>query len=189
MPRSMQRLALPIRSRPTVTWESNWPVWSAAAGARRQSAGSRLRRRAVGGVLGEDGFDGIRIGPDGPGRSFQIFQRALVKLKQRGVLLVLVSQNEEADVLEVFDKHPGMILRREDIAAWRVNWSPKSENLKELAQQLNLGLDSFVFIDDDPAQRLQVESRLPLMHVFPHRRNRCSMPRRCHGFGSLTPRK
>jgi FkbH-like protein len=120
-----------------------------------------------GGVLGEEGFDGILIGDDGPGRSFQAFQRSLLRLKQQGVLLVLVSRNEEADVLDVFDRHPGMILRRKDIAAWRINWQHKAANLQELAAELNLGLDAFVFVDDDSAQRLHVESLLPAVHVFP----------------------
>ncbi len=120
-----------------------------------------------GGVLAEDGIDGLQLGPDGPGRAFQIFQRAVLRLKQSGILLVLVSRNEESDVLEVLDRHPGMLLRREDIAAWRINWHPKSQNLKELAAELNLGLDSFVFIDDDVAQRLEVEANSSQIHVFP----------------------
>ncbi len=120
-----------------------------------------------GGAVAEDGIDGIRLGADGAGRNFQLFQRALVNLKQRGVLLVLVSQNQEPDVLEVFDNHPGMILHRQDIAAWRINWNAKSENLQELADELNVGLDSFVYIDADAAQRRQVESHLPEVHVFP----------------------
>jgi FkbH-like protein len=120
-----------------------------------------------GGVLGEEGADGIQLGPDGPGRCFQLFQHALLRLRQRGVLLTLVSRNEEHDVFEVFDNHPGMVLRRDDIAAWRINWQPKSQNLRELADELNLGLDSFVFLDDDPAVRLHVETHLPQVHVFP----------------------
>jgi FkbH-like protein len=119
------------------------------------------------GVVGEDGFDGIELGADGVGRSFQAFQKAVLRLKQQGVLLVVVSRNEEADVLDVFDRHPDMVLRRSDIVAWRVNWRSKSENLKELATELNLGLDSFVFVDDDAAQRLQVADALPMVHVFP----------------------
>jgi FkbH-like protein len=120
-----------------------------------------------GGVLAEEGTDGIQLGPDGPGRSFQLFQRAVLRLKRQGVLLVLVSRNEERDVFEVLDNHPGMVLRRDDVAAWRINWRPKTQNLTELADELNVGLDAFVFIDDDPAVRLQVETDLPQVHVFP----------------------
>jgi FkbH-like protein len=120
-----------------------------------------------GGVLAEEGADGIQLGPDGPGRSFQLFQRAVLRLKQQGALLVLVSRNDERDVFEILDNHPGMVLHRDDIAAWRINWRPKTQNLRELAGELNLGLDSFVFIDDDPAMGLQVETNLPQVHVFP----------------------
>ena len=118
-------------------------------------------------VVGEAGFDGIQIGSDGHGRSFQLFQKALKRLKERGLLLAVVSRNEEQDVREVFEKHPGMVLRADDIAAWRVNWKRKSENLRELAAELNLGLDSFVFLDDDLSVRLEVETSVPEVHVVP----------------------
>src|SRR5262249_55963706 len=120
-----------------------------------------------GGVVGEAGLDGLELGPDGPGRSFQLFQRYLKRLKDRGLLLVVVSKNEEHDVRDVFAQHPGMVLSADDIAAWRVNWEPKSESLLQLADELNLGLDSFVFVDDDPAARLEVKTRLPAVHVVP----------------------
>jgi hypothetical protein len=71
------------------------------------------------------------------------------------------------DVFDVFNRHPGMVLKRSDIAAWRVNWQPKSANLEELARELNLGLDTFVFVDDDAVNRVQVEMRLPQVHVLP----------------------
>ena len=120
-----------------------------------------------GGVIGEVGMDGIELGPDGPGRAYQLFQMQLKRLKERGVLLAVVSRNEEADVLEVFERHPGMILRPEDIATWSVNWNHKSENLRTLADEMNLGLDAFVFLDDDPAVRLEVATRVPEVHVVP----------------------
>jgi FkbH-like protein len=120
-----------------------------------------------GGVLGEGGLDGIQLGSDGAGRSFQLFQRYLKQLKERGLLLAVVSKNEEADVLRVFENHPDMVLRPDDIAAWRVNWNHKSQNLQELAEELNLGIDSFVFLDDDAAVRMEVSMRLPGIHVVP----------------------
>ncbi len=120
-----------------------------------------------GGVLGEDGLTGIQLGPDHPGRSFQLFQKQVLELKRRGCLLVLVSRNDEADVWRVFDEHPEMVLRRQDITAARINWSPKSQNLKELAAELNLGLDSFVFIDDDPANHAEVSANAPGVTVVP----------------------
>jgi FkbH-like protein len=120
-----------------------------------------------GGIVGEVGLDGIQLGADGPGRSFQLFQRYLKRLQARGFLLVVASRNEPHDVREVFEKHPEMVLRPDDIAAWRVNWEPKSQNLRELADELRLGLDSFVFLDDDPVARLEIKSLVPEVHVVP----------------------
>ena len=120
-----------------------------------------------GGQVGEDGIDGIALSNDYPGRSFRLFQEMLLELKKRGVLLVLASKNEEADVWNVFDSHPEMVLRRSDIAAYRINWKEKSINLCELAKELNLGLDSFVFIDDSPVERLEVETNAPQVIVVP----------------------
>ncbi|AOW99687.1 hypothetical protein BJP34_09655 [Moorena producens PAL-8-15-08-1] len=120
-----------------------------------------------GGVVGEDGIDGLALSNDYPGRSFRLFQEMVLDLKKGGVLLVLVSKNEEADVWNVFEHHPEMILRRGDIAGHRINWQKKSANLRELAKELNLGLDSFVFMDDSPVERLEVETNTPEVTVVP----------------------
>lgn len=120
-----------------------------------------------GGVLGEEKLSGIQLGQDYPGRNYRLFQQRILQFKKRGVLLVLVSKNEENDVWEAFDSHPEMILKREDITAARINWSAKSQNLRELAKELNVGLDSFVFVDDSPVERLEVESNAPEVTVLP----------------------
>jgi FkbH-like protein len=120
-----------------------------------------------GGVVAEDGAAGVEVGADGTGRSFQLFQEAALKLRERGVLLVLVSRNEPEDVWAVFDNHPGMRLKRSHITVSRINWKAKSQNLKELAAELNLGLDSFVFVDDDPANRNEVAANAPGVTVVP----------------------
>ena len=120
-----------------------------------------------GGRVGEDGIDGIALSEDHPGRSFRLFQQMLLELKKRGVLLVLVSKNEAADVWNVFEHHPDMVLRQADIAAYRINWKEKSLNLRELAEELNVGLDSFVFVDDSPVERLEVEMNIPMVTVVP----------------------
>lgn len=120
-----------------------------------------------GGVVAEDGAEAVEVGADGAGRSFQLFQEAALKLRERGVLLVLVSRNDPQDVWAVFDNHPGMRLKRAHITASRINWKPKSQNLKELAAELNLGLDSFVFVDDDPANRQEVAANAPEVTVVP----------------------
>ncbi len=109
-----------------------------------------------GNVLGEEGIRGIILGGSPEGKAFQDFQDHLLRLKKQGCLLAVVSRNELADVQEVFDQHPGMRLKRDDIAAWGVGWRPKSGMLLEIARSLNVGIDSIVFIDDDEANRLEI---------------------------------
>ncbi len=105
-----------------------------------------------GGIIGEDGLGGIQLGDEFPGTAYRDFQRLLLYWRQQGILLALASKNNEADVWEVFDKHSGMLLKREHISAWQINWEPKSENIPKIAKVLNIGTDSLVFIDDNPAE-------------------------------------
>lgn len=118
-----------------------------------------------GGVIGEDGIDGIALGPDYPGSAYVEFQRRIMGLQRRGFILALVSKNNEADVLEVLRNHPHMLLREDSFAAMRVNWSPKADNLRELAEELQLGLDSFVFVDDSDYEVGIVRQELPMVEV------------------------
>lgn len=118
-----------------------------------------------GGVIGEDGLEGIRLGEDGVGSAYRDFQKVILRLKQQGVLLVLLSKNNADDVRRVFDEHPDMVLRRDDITAARINWQNKAENLKELAAELGLGLDSFVFWDDNALERELLRVALPAVEV------------------------
>jgi FkbH-like protein len=106
-----------------------------------------------GGVVADDGLEGIELGDTSPrGEAFKAFQKAILSLKQRGILLAVCSKNDRATAMEVFEKHPEMVLRMEDLVAFKANWEPKSDNIRLIAQDLNLGLDSFVFIDDTPAE-------------------------------------
>jgi FkbH-like protein len=114
-----------------------------------------------GGVVGEDGVDGIQLGADAPGNAFVAFQRELERLWRRGVLLAIASKNNYADVAPVFEGHPAMVLRWSHVAAQRINWSPKAANLRELASELNIGLDSLVFLDDNPVERAAVRAEVP----------------------------
>ena len=114
-----------------------------------------------GGIVGEAGPNGIALGPDYPGLAFVNFQRAVLEFYRRGILLAVNSRNNQADVDEVFAKNPHMVLKPEHFAASRVNWNNKADNLVEIAKELNLGLDSLVFLDDDPANRELVRSALP----------------------------
>ena len=118
-----------------------------------------------GGVLGEDGISGIKIGGDYPGKAFAFFQKSLLQLSKSGVILTVCSKNNEADVLEAWDKNPFMVLKKEHFAAYRINWTDKATNIKEMADELNLGLDSFVFVDDNPTERELIKQMLPMVSV------------------------
>ena len=118
-----------------------------------------------GGVIGEDGMDGIQLSLEAPGNSFLAFQQALLDRYERGVILAINSRNNPEDALEVIRTHPNMILKEKHFAASRINWADKSENIRELAQELNIGLDSMVFLDDDPTNRAQVRSLVPEVEV------------------------
>lgn len=106
-----------------------------------------------GGVVAEDGLEGIELGDTSPrGEAFKAFQKYIASLKDRGVLLAVCSKNDLAKAVEPFEKHPEMVLRRDDLVSFKANWEPKSENLRRMAAELNLGLDSFVLVDDNPAE-------------------------------------
>jgi FkbH-like protein len=124
-----------------------------------------------GGLVGELGPTGVTLGEDGIGRCYRDFQRALKALRTTGVLLAIASKNDAADVEEILDENPMMALRREDFAAIFANWKPKPENIVKIAESLNLGTDSFVFIDDNPVERDAVQKFLPEVAVpeFPDR--------------------
>jgi FkbH-like protein len=114
-----------------------------------------------GGIIGEDGLAGIELGDVFPGSAFRTFQQRLRQYRESGVMLAVASKNDAVTVREVFEKHDGMALSFDDIACWKVNWSPKSGNIKEIAEELNIGLDSLVFVDDSPYELAEVESAVP----------------------------
>lgn len=118
-----------------------------------------------GGIVGEDGPSGIALGPDYPGSVYMTFQRRLLELQQRGLLLALCSKNNPQDVAEVLQHHPHQLLREEHFAAMRVNWEPKPDNVRALAQELNLGLESFVFVDDSAHECMAMRQQLPQVSV------------------------
>lgn len=118
-----------------------------------------------GGVIGEDGMEGIALGPDFPGNAFVAFQRRILDLQQRGFVLAMCSKNNLADVDQVLQQHPHQLLKAEHFVARRVNWEPKPDNLVSLAAELNLGLDSFIFVDDSDHECAAVRARLPQVEV------------------------
>ncbi len=118
-----------------------------------------------GGVVGEVGPLGIALGQDYPGNAFQNFQRLLLEYYKRGIILAINSRNNPEDVREVFEKNKNMVLNENHFSAIYANWSTKAENLVSIAQDLNIGLDSLVFLDDDSMNRDMVRTQLPEVHV------------------------
>lgn len=118
-----------------------------------------------GGVLGEDGIDGIQLSDSYPGNAYKSFQAYALELKRKGILLALASKNNAEDVIEVLNTHSDCLLSPDDFAAMRVNWIDKATNIAEIAKELNIGLSSLVFYDDNPAERQWVNTQLPQVHV------------------------
>ncbi|MEA2742673.1 MAG: hypothetical protein QOG25_1044 [Acetobacteraceae bacterium] len=119
-----------------------------------------------GGVIGDDGLEGIALGQGSPlGEAYTAFQEYVRELSRRGVILAVCSKNDEANALEPFEKHPDMVLKRGDIASFVTNWQNKADNIRAIAQELNIGLDSLCFIDDNPFERNLVRQELPMVAV------------------------
>ncbi len=114
-----------------------------------------------GGIVGEDGKENLRLSLAPPGNSYLAFQQAILDLYHRGVLLAINSRNNPEDALDVIRTHPNMILKEQHFAAMRINWKDKAENLRDIAKELNIGLDSLVFLDDDPTNRELVRALVP----------------------------
>ena len=119
-----------------------------------------------GGVIGEDGMNGIKLSPEYPGAAYQELQRAMLDLSRRGILLAICSKNNLDDAMEALEKHPGMLLRPQHFSAMRINWNDKPQGLREIAAELNIGLESLAFLDDNPFEREQVRSALPDVTVI-----------------------
>jgi FkbH-like protein len=119
-----------------------------------------------GGIVGEDGIDGIALGDDEPGRWFVQLQRVLLDFHRRGILLAACSKNNPAEAMEVLERHPRMLLRPDHFAHFCINWNDKAQNLREIAAQLNIGLDAVAFLDDNPVEREFVRSQLPEVAVI-----------------------
>ncbi|MGO9274650.1 MAG: HAD-IIIC family phosphatase [Terriglobia bacterium] len=114
-----------------------------------------------GGVIGDDGLEGIQLSAHGDGEAFYRLQCYLRELLHRGILLAVCSKNEPENALLPFEKHPEMVLQREDFAAFVANWNDKAENIGKIRESLNIGFDSMVFLDDNPFERNLVRELLP----------------------------
>jgi FkbH-like protein len=115
-----------------------------------------------GGVIGDDGLEGIQLGHGlGVGKAFTEFQMWVKKLKQRGIIICIASKNNEETAKEPFEKHPDMVLKLDDIAVFQANWDTKVDNIRTIQRILNIGFDSMVFLDDNPFERNMVRENIP----------------------------
>jgi len=154
--------ALPLLARHTAA------LIAAQLGLSRKCLVLDLDNTLWGGIVGEDGLAGIRLGAGSPeGEAYVAFQEYVLALKRKGVVLAVCSKNNEADALEPFERHPEMRIRREDVAMFVANWETKSDCIRAIARGLDVGLDAIVFVDDNPAERQVVRELLPEVDVVP----------------------
>jgi FkbH-like protein len=141
-------------------------IFSARLGKSRRCLILDLDNTIWGGVIGDDGLEGILIGNGDPtAEAYLKLQRTILEFRERGVVLAVSSKNEDAIARQPFKEHPDMLLREEHIAVFQANWFDKASNIKEIAKMLSLSLESMVFLDDNPAERMQVRRELPEVAV------------------------
>ncbi len=141
-------------------------ILSSSLGRSRRVLVLDLDNTCWGGVIGDDGIDGILIGHGDPTAEAHLaIQKLALELRARGIVLAVSSKNEENIALEPFKSHPDMVLKEDHIAVFHANWKDKASNIRQISEKLSLGLDSFVFLDDNPAERMQVRSELPQVAV------------------------
>ena len=136
------------------------------AGLTRKCLVVDLDNTLWGGVLGEDGVDGVKLGPEYPGSAFVEFQRYIAQLQARGTLLAIASKNNSADVEQMFARHPFMALKLDQFSSRQIGWQKKSDSLEAIARELNIGLEHLVFVDDSAFECQQVREALPQVTVL-----------------------
>jgi FkbH-like protein len=160
-------MKMPIRAEHMVDLANEWlrylqPMFGRVAKALVVDLDNTL----WGGVIGEDGTAGIQLGEQHPGAGFVALQRAIRDLAGRGILLGICSKNNEIDALDVLEHHEAMVLRASDFSAIRINWDNKADNLRSIASEWDIGLDSIAFLDDNPAECALVRRELPEVIVI-----------------------
>lgn len=161
---SAYKLAVRYESMPFVALHAA-NVVKAVLGKTKKCLVLDLDNTLWGGIIGDDGMEGIQIGKETPeAEAYTAFQRYLLTLKERGVLLAVCSKNEEV-VAKLGFSHPDTVLQLDDFVAFQANWEPKDQNIRAIARQLNIGLDSLVFLDDNPAERAIVRQGVPEVAV------------------------
>jgi FkbH-like protein len=153
-------MEISIEALPAVA-EATASLIGALYGRMRKCLVLDLDNTLWGGVIGDDGLEKIEIGTLGIGRAFTDLQYWILKLRQRGILLAVCSKNTEAIARQPFETHPDMVLSLEDIAVFQANWDNKVDNIRRIGAALNIGLDSMVFLDDNPFERNMVREALP----------------------------
>ncbi|MDE7312178.1 MAG: HAD-IIIC family phosphatase [Eubacterium sp.] len=136
-----------------------------AKGRRKKCLVLDLDNTLWGGVAGEDGAGGVVLSSHGEGARYYDMQKCLKQMKEQGVMLAVISKNNPEDAKEVFDKHPFMVLHENDFVAQKIGWEAKPDSIKRLASELNIGLDAFVFLDDNPVERAQMRAACPEVTV------------------------
>ena len=141
-------------------------VLAASGGKSRKCLVLDLDNTLWGGVIGDDGIDGVKLGQgSAEGEAYLAFQHHVVRLAERGVIIAVCSKNDDAVARTMFEQHPEMHLRQSHVACFVANWQDKATNLREIARRLNIGLDSLVFVDDNPAERAIIRRELPQVAV------------------------
>ena len=131
------------------------------SGTNRKCIVLDLDNTLWGGIVGEDGFDGIELGHTSNGKAFVDFQKELLSLWNHGTILAINSKNNFDDAMKVIQDHPDMILREKNFASIKINWNDKAENLKQIADEINIGLDSIIFFDDDKINQERIKQEFP----------------------------
>jgi len=119
-----------------------------------------------GGVLGEDGVSGVQLGDNYPGNVYKSFQRTILGLRDQGVLLAISSKNDYNDAIDLIEKHTDCLIKKEHLASIQINWNDKATSLFAIAKELNIGLDSIAFFDDNPVERDWIKDQLPEVKVI-----------------------
>lgn len=160
----MSKVAFALEFLPPVA-KAVTDVIKAVSGSFKKCLILDLDNTVWGGVIGDDGMEGIQVGELGMGHAFDALQAWARELKQRGIILAVCSKNEEETAKKPFRDHPEMTLRLDDIAVFVANWNNKADNIKLIQQTLNIGFDSMVFVDDNPFERNLVREHLPAVTV------------------------
>ncbi|HDL01310.1 MAG TPA: HAD-IIIC family phosphatase [candidate division Zixibacteria bacterium] len=139
--------------------------FKAFKGIRKKCIVVDLDNTLWGGIIGDDGMENIKLSNDGDGKAFYDFQRELLKLYNRGILLAINSKNTKEIVIETMEKHPYMILKPDHFISMKINWNNKAQNMKEIADEINIGLDSLVFLDDSEFEREVIINKFPEVYT------------------------